>query len=306
MGNKFVIKMTPRGLVQVPLEKYTLLGESNEIKPEEIKKIGDSLGVDWSSISLTQLHAGTKVEAEEHQDVMNGRLEVAVRIALAHLREIPDYYTRLKIMEAKAGDNEIPNTDANIRNADESYKMTKEYQEEQHPRDEGGKWTSGGGGESKEGSKVEDGSASKLSVEGRTFNTKEFSNAKAANAFLEKNPDYGVVGEKEGAVHVARNQDVGSPDVARTIVQQLGGNKFLAMTGAKNFAAEKDSVKFSIPKAKDSINRVTIQLTPKDTYDVSFHRVIGANIKEVAHLEDIYADQLQEVFTRHTGLDTHL
>jgi hypothetical protein len=124
MGQKYIIKMTKNGLIQIPLNKYTMQGEPDVIKPEEVKKIGDSLGVDWSSTDATQLYEGTKVEAGEHQDVMNGNLEIAVRIALAHLKEIPDYYTRLKTMEAQAGDEEakIPNTDGNIQNSDEEVK----------------------------------------------------------------------------------------------------------------------------------------------------------------------------------------
>ena len=114
MGKRYLIKQSKNGLIQIPMGKYTMLGEAPGIKPEEVKKIGDSLGVDWNSIGATQLYEGTKVESGEHQDVMNGNLEIAVRIALAHLKELPDYYTRLKVMEAKAKKPEVM---GNIQNA---------------------------------------------------------------------------------------------------------------------------------------------------------------------------------------------
>ena len=135
MGERFLIQGGNKTRVtQLPLPsnltKYTMLGEGPEIKPIEVEKIGNSLGVDWTQVSLDQLTMGTRVENEEHQDIVGANTEKAVRIAYSHLKEIPDYYTRLKAMEGAAEsevkpsfqkpDNEIPNTDANIRNADES------------------------------------------------------------------------------------------------------------------------------------------------------------------------------------------
>ena len=115
-------------------------------------------------------------------------------------------------------------------------------------------------------------------------------------------------------------------DVAATIRQQLGGNRFILMTGAKHFSAHaagkgvRGALSFRIPSrfAKDGINYVKITLTSLDTYTIDFIKIgpqpslkqMAAgkvqSLTTVATLEDIYADQLQAVFTRHTGLDTHL
>lgn len=50
-------------------------------------------------IDKEQFKKGIAVEKEEHQDVTNGNIEIAAKIALSHLKEFPDYYTRLEIME---------------------------------------------------------------------------------------------------------------------------------------------------------------------------------------------------------------
>jgi len=125
MGQKYLVGVKGNRTIQIPFGKYTILGEKAEIKPEDVKKIGDALGVDWNSTDATQLYEGTKLEAKEHIDIVGSNTEKAVRIALAHLKEIPDYYTRLKAMEQET-EEKIPNTDANIRNADEDITKQEE------------------------------------------------------------------------------------------------------------------------------------------------------------------------------------
>ena len=118
MGQKFLLKMTKQGgVVQVPLEQYTMTGPSSEVTVEKVKVVGNSLGIDWNSIAMTELFEGTKEELSEHADVLGSDLEKGIRIAYAHLKEIPDYYTRLKAMEAQAGKDKEPNTDKNLSNA---------------------------------------------------------------------------------------------------------------------------------------------------------------------------------------------
>jgi hypothetical protein len=99
--------------------------------------------------------------------------------------------------------------------------------------------------------------------------------------------------------------------VATTILEQLGGNRFRAMTGARDFVGDADSLAFKLPSrfAKDGINVVKIKLDPSDTYTVTFSKLGRApkrSLTVVAELSDIYADSLQSVFKSHTGLDTHL
>lgn len=43
-------------------------------------------------------------------------------------------------------------------------------------------------------------------------------------------------------------------EIATTILKQLGGNRFLAMTGAKHLAYGDNDLRFRLPKAKDKIN----------------------------------------------------
>jgi hypothetical protein len=97
--------------------------------------------------------------------------------------------------------------------------------------------------------------------------------------------------------------------IAKEILQQLGGNKFIAMTGAKQFVAGKNEMSFRIPGGhftKQGINHVKIKLTEMDVYDVTFGKIRKFEYKEVKKVKGLYFDQLQEVFTQVTGLNTHL
>lgn len=67
---------------------------------EDAKRIGESLGVDWSRFDVEQFRLGLETELE-HTDITGGDEMTTGKIALAHLRELPDYYTKLQKMEAK-------------------------------------------------------------------------------------------------------------------------------------------------------------------------------------------------------------
>ncbi len=75
---------------------------------DEAKKIGEEIGIDFKQIDLEQFRLGLNVELEhgshygEETNVTNDDPHFTGRIAWAHLREIPDYYTRLAKMEAEA------------------------------------------------------------------------------------------------------------------------------------------------------------------------------------------------------------
>jgi hypothetical protein len=92
--------------------------------------------------------------------------------------------------------------------------------------------------------------------------------------------------------------------VATTILNQLGGGRFVAMTGAKNFGimSGERGIAFTIPTHK-GIRGVRIYLNSMDTYDIHF---LNRNFEVVKKCEGIYNDQLQEIFTRETGLYTSL
>lgn len=96
-------------------------------------------------------------------------------------------------------------------------------------------------------------------------------------------------------------------EVANTILQQLGGNRFKAMTGAKSFIGSPSALRFNLPtgSTKNKANAVRIELTADDDYRVRFYAVRGANIKTVSIHEGIYADDLQSLIEEQTGLATH-
>jgi hypothetical protein len=73
----------------------------------DAKRIGDSLGVQWDSFDVEQFAAGLNVELEHGTkdpatDLTHDDPIATGKIALAHLKEIPDYYTRLIVMEREA------------------------------------------------------------------------------------------------------------------------------------------------------------------------------------------------------------
>jgi len=69
-----------------------------EISKEEIDDIAKGLKINWNEVdfSITDLLEGTKTEFSEHKNVHHGNFEIASKIALDHLRELPDYYKKLK------------------------------------------------------------------------------------------------------------------------------------------------------------------------------------------------------------------
>ena len=74
---------------------------------EEAKRIGAQLGLDWSRFDVEQFRMGMDVElehglADSHTNVTNNDPLTTGKIALAHLNEFPDYYTRLHEMEEEA------------------------------------------------------------------------------------------------------------------------------------------------------------------------------------------------------------
>lgn len=94
--------------------------------------------------------------------------------------------------------------------------------------------------------------------------------------------------------------------VANTILEQLGGNKFIAMTGAKNFVGDTDSLMFSIGRNSSKANKVRVTLMPSDTYKVEFFQFRSLDLKVLKAYEDVYVDNLRSIFTSYTGLDTSL
>jgi hypothetical protein len=76
---------------------------------DEARRIGEEIGIEWRSapFDVEQFRIGMDVELEHGQrdpttDVTGDDPIVTGKIALAHLNEFPDYYTRLDQMEEEA------------------------------------------------------------------------------------------------------------------------------------------------------------------------------------------------------------
>lgn len=77
-----------------------------EFSTTEAKEIGDKIGVDWTKVDLEQFRLGLAVELEhgvenQQTNVTDDDPVMTGKIALAHLYELPDYYTRLDKMETE-------------------------------------------------------------------------------------------------------------------------------------------------------------------------------------------------------------
>lgn len=96
--------------------------------------------------------------------------------------------------------------------------------------------------------------------------------------------------------------------VAQIIYEQLGANKFVAMTGAKDFVYGDNMLMFSIPRNMSPYNKVRITYSPgADLYDMEFLKVTrAAGVAKADEYTNVYADQLQELFTMVTGMQTSL
>jgi hypothetical protein len=74
-----------------------------KINTARAREIGDALGVKWDEIDLEQFRLGLQ-EEQEHEDITQGDPMIEGRIALAHLKENPSYYTLLsQLVETQKG-----------------------------------------------------------------------------------------------------------------------------------------------------------------------------------------------------------
>jgi hypothetical protein len=83
------------------------MSEKKVFTSVDAKKTGEKLGIDWKKFDVEQFRMGMDVELEHgrrdaHTNVTDDDIMVTGKIALAHLNEFPDYYTRLEKMENEA------------------------------------------------------------------------------------------------------------------------------------------------------------------------------------------------------------
>jgi hypothetical protein len=112
-------------------------------------------------------------------------------------------------------------------------------------------------------------------------------------------PDYS---QKKESVKEAVDKKQGAE-----ILKQLGGNRFIMMTGAKHFGVGKEGLSFKIGRNSKQVNHIKIDYDRgRDLYNIKFDWVTKRGIKNKKTLKGIYADQLAKVFEKYTGMYTTL
>jgi hypothetical protein len=93
-------------------------------------------------------------------------------------------------------------------------------------------------------------------------------------------------------------------NLAATILNQLGGNKFIAMTGATCYSDGNTLIsKF---KGSKVANIMYVTLNENDTYDVKLCKFRGLDVKTIKEVTGAYAEMLKPIFEGTTGLKTSL
>lgn len=85
------------------------MGSKQRFSGKQVGQIGEAIGIDWATapFDVEQFRIGMEVELEHGRhdpttDVTGDDPIVTGKIALAHLKEFPDYYVRLERMEEEA------------------------------------------------------------------------------------------------------------------------------------------------------------------------------------------------------------
>lgn len=97
--------------------------------------------------------------------------------------------------------------------------------------------------------------------------------------------------------------------IANQILEQLGGRRFIAMTGARNLCSLEGGrgLGFQLPRgfAHNKATHVRIHLEPTDTYRVEFLKWNGRalTMATISETSGLYCADLRCYFTGETGLD---
>lgn len=96
------------------------------------------------------------------------------------------------------------------------------------------------------------------------------------------------------------------------VLEQLGANKFLAMTGSKVMRCDNDSLELKLKSNKSKANKLIITLNSNDTYNVEFinYKPAKMNVSKmtftdeveskIKEVKNVYISELQNVFTKET------
>jgi len=109
------------------------------------------------------------------------------------------------------------------------------------------------------------------------------------------------------------NVQVKITPVHAIILEQLGGRKFLTMTGSKHLAyseMQNNYLSMHLVQNRSKAKYLRIELTVMDTYKMTFTKLSGKKyaqyVETIREIDNVYAEDLQKVFTEVTGLYTRL
>jgi hypothetical protein len=94
---------------------------------------------------------------------------------------------------------------------------------------------------------------------------------------------------------------------AQTVIAQLGGNKFLAMTGARDFVRGSDDLRFRLPRPS-KITHFWVRLEADDTYTVEGGKWNAKRLEvvRIKRAEGVTGETLAPIFEQITGLRVSL
>jgi hypothetical protein len=83
------------------------MATQKQFTADEARRIGAQIGITWNDVNLDEFRKGLAVEMEHgshdpETDVTHDDPLLTGKIAWAHIKEYPDYYTRLEKMETEA------------------------------------------------------------------------------------------------------------------------------------------------------------------------------------------------------------
>lgn len=94
--------------------------------------------------------------------------------------------------------------------------------------------------------------------------------------------------------------------IANTTLAQLGGRRFMVMTGASNPSGSAEGLSLKLPRNASKAQYLVIKLEADDTYTMRFIRIRKFEAETVKECAGVYCDNLRNIFADVTGLATSL
>ena len=111
-------------------------------------------------------------------------------------------------------------------------------------------------------------------------------------------------------VNKIKNKELSSEEVTKAFIARSEKSKELNSYISEDFSNAIDKAKntlhMKIGRNAKGVNHLRIKLTGADLYDMEFLQVRAGNVKVKAKEKGVYNDQLQKMFTKHTGMYTSL